>query len=98
MSEQESAKLLFQILGVYFIVGIVCLAQLELSTRRISEGFNSVAFQIASLLQTGERVSQVLALGVIFVFWPAAVYGALERWWKDNHTTEEKNDKTGKEN
>jgi len=98
LSEQESAKLLFQILGIYLGVGIACLAILDYLTGRIRKGMDSAVFQVASLMQAGERVAIIITVVFLWLFWPAAVYGALERWWKDNHTTEEKNDKTGKEN
>jgi len=97
LNEQDSAKMLFTLLGAYLTLGILCLAVLEFLTKRITEGFADVVFQIANLMQSGERMAQVIALAFIFCFWPAAIYGALERWWRDNHYAD-KNDKTGKEN
>lgn len=72
---------LYWILG-YFVVGLVSLGIIELTTRRFSRNFSKSTIDAQTKLAnngtpSGNTETKVLLLGATILFWPFAVYGML---------------------
>ncbi len=79
------------IAGIYFGVGLLSLIVLDLCTKRIRTRIKDASIEAAvKISDTGnyvtEKMALILTLVALFIFWPAAIYGALtpRRKGKDN--------------
>ncbi len=78
-------ELVVVLVAADFLLGLLSLATLELLTKRISSRLSGASRDAqAAFINTGNYLgsrTMKIAVGLaLWVFWPAAVYGALENW------------------
>ena len=73
---------IFQVIGIYLLLGIVALGLLDLFTGRIRGKLKSASCQAQAKLAAsgsyvGTKTAVFLTLMVLWIFWVFAIYGAI---------------------
>lgn len=73
---------IIEVLGVYFLLGIVALVLLDLITKRVRGRLKAASQETQlKLLDSGSFISPktavLLTLGALWLFYPVAIYAAL---------------------
>ena len=76
--------LILKIIVGYFVVGVIALAILDLTTKRIRQNLRDSVEETKSRFASvgtfiGYRVALVMLIGALIIFWWAAIYGALTK-------------------
>ncbi|KKK55799.1 hypothetical protein LCGC14_3070950 [marine sediment metagenome] len=64
--------------GLYLLLGLVSLAVLDLRTKRIRERLREASYDTQAMMVAGTRTAIVVTVLALWLFWPFAVYGAVE--------------------
>ncbi len=81
-------ELVVVLVAAYFLLGLLSLATLELLTKRISSRLSGASRDAQAAFSNtgnylGSRTMKIAVGFALWMFWPAAIYGALERWVKN---------------
>ncbi|KKM65835.1 hypothetical protein LCGC14_1487300 [marine sediment metagenome] len=64
--------------GLYLILGLLSLVLLDLRTQRIRDRLREASYDTQALMMSGIRTAIVVTALALWVFWPFAIYGAVE--------------------
>jgi len=89
--------------ATYLIAGTLAILLLDLTTGRISRNLKSASCDTQEILAKAgliipPKASLIIITVVLWLFWPLAIYGAVETMVKDaSHSKEESHDKNKQE-
>ena len=75
-------NIIWIVLAAYFVLGLLAIFLLDLFTGRVRRNFSTSQEEARQKLLTtgnymGRTTSAVVLIGAMWLFWPAAIYGAL---------------------
>ena len=91
----DTTTLIFGIFGLYLAIGLVALVLLDMTTGKIRERLRPASLDVQDKLLTagsfiGTRTATVFLLLALWIFWPVAIYGAVEKRLKNKRSEDKK--------